>query len=97
MSLAPAATDVPASAETPAGMTWPKFRRWAVRRLIALLVVLTLYVLSIGPMWWEWYSGMYVSTGGNYWVIAIYEPLRLACQIDCINSVVTAYIEWWIL
>ncbi len=97
MSLAPVATDAPAPTETPAGTSWPKFRRWAVRRLIALLVALTLYVLSIGPMWWAWYSGMYVSTEGNYWVIAIYEPLRLACQIDWVNSIVTAYIEWWIL
>ena len=97
MSLAPAAADAPAPTETPVGTSWPKFRRWAVRRLIALLIALTLYVLSIGPMWWEWYSGMYVSTSGNYWVIAIYEPLRLACQIDWVNSIVTAYIEWWIL
>ena len=62
-----------------------------------MAVLLTLYVLSIGPMWWAWYSGMYVSTGSNYWVIAFYEPLRLACQIDCVNSVVKSYIEWWIL
>ena len=79
----------------PTGLTWPKFRRWAKRRAIALLVLMTLYVLSIGPMWWAWYSGMYVSTTVNYWVIAFYEPLRLACQIDWINSGVTAYIEWW--
>ena len=95
MSLAPAASDVPAPTEKAVGPTWSKFRRWAVRRLIVMLVLLTLYVLSIGPMWWAWYSGMYVSTEGNYWVIAIYEPLRLACHIDCVNSFVTAYIEWW--
>ncbi len=97
MSLAPLASDVPAPTEKTAGMTRSKFRRWAVRRLIAMVLLTMLYVLSIGPMWWEWYSGMYVSTGGNYWVIAIYEPLRLACQIEFINSIVTAYIEWWIL
>ncbi len=75
--------------------TWPKFRRWAIRRLIGLIVVIAVYVLSIGPMWWAWYSGMYVSTEDNYWVIAIYEPLRQACRIEWINSFVTAYIEWW--
>jgi hypothetical protein len=63
--------------------------------MIVLAVLVTLYVLSIGPMWWAWYSGMYVSTTADYWVIAFYEPLRMACQIEWINSLVTAYIEWW--
>ena len=75
----------------------PKVRRWAVKRLIALAVLTTLYVLSIGPMWWVWYSGMYVSTESNYLVIVFYEPLRLACHIEWIDRIVTAYIEWWIL
>lgn len=79
----------------PTGLTWLKFRRWAVRRGLTLTVLLTLYMLSIGPMWWVWYSGMYVSTAADYWVIAFYEPLRLACRIEWIDSFVTAYIEWW--
>lgn len=95
MSLAPATSEVAAPTETPVGLTWPKFRRWARRRLIVTVVLLTFYVLSIGPMWWAWYSGMYVSTEANYWIIAFYEPLRLVCQIDWVNSVVMAYIEWW--
>lgn len=76
-------------------MTWPNFRRRVVRHVILLTILLTLYVLSIGPMWWSWFSGMYLATESNYWVIAFYEPLRLACQIEVVNSVVTAYIEWW--
>ena len=76
-------------------LTWPKFRRWLLRRLLATAVLLMLYVLSIGPMWWVWYSGMYVETDANYWVIAIYEPLRQACRIEWVNSIVTSYIEWW--
>ncbi|MFM9963858.1 MAG: hypothetical protein ACKV2Q_21875 [Planctomycetaceae bacterium] len=95
MSLAPTPSDIPASTEKPVGLTWPKFRRWAIRRLIVLTVSMTLYVLSIGPMWWAWFSGMHVSTERNYWVIAFYEPLRLLCQIEWINTIVTAYIEWW--
>lgn len=95
MLIKPSAAETPPEATSPTGLTWPKLRRWAVRRTIALLVLLTLYVLSIGPMWWAWYSGMYVSTEADYWVIAFYEPLRLACQFEWIDSVVTAYIEWW--
>lgn len=89
------AAETPIAAAQPPGLTWPKFRAWAMRRLVVLLVLLTLYVLSIGPMWWAWYSGMYVSTVADYWIIAFYEPLRLACQIEWIDSLVTGYIEWW--
>lgn len=95
MLIEPSAVESPPEAAPSTGLTWPKFRRWAVRRVIVLAVLLTLYVLSIGPMWWAWYSGMYVSTEADYWVIAFYEPLRIACQIEWIDSLVTAYIEWW--
>lgn len=97
MSLAAPVSDTPIQAAPPTGLTWAKFRRWAVRRSIVLAVLTTLYVLSIGPMYWIWYSGMYVSTEANYWVIAFYEPLRLACHIEWVDRIVTAYIEWWIL
>lgn len=95
MSFATSAAETPVAAALPSKRTWRKFRRWAVRRLIVLTVLLTLYVLSIGPMWWAWYSGMYVSTSSDYWVIAFYEPLRMACQIEWIDSIVTACIECW--
>ena len=76
-------------------LTWSSWRRWVLRRILATFILLTLYVLSIGPMWWVWYSGMYVETETNYWVIAIYEPLRQACRIEWVNSAITWYIEWW--
>lgn len=95
MALEPSAAESPQEVARPAGLTWPKFRRWALRCLVLLIALLTLYVLSIGPMWWAWYSGMYVSTEQDYWVIAFYEPLRVACEFEWIDSVVTAYIEWW--
>lgn len=60
-----------------------------------LAVLFSLYVLSIGPMWWAWYSGMYVDTESNYWVIALYEPLHLACGIEWVNRIIAAYIAWW--
>ena len=95
MCIAPPISETTIAVSPPTGLTWLKFRRWAVRRVLALTVLLTLYLLSIGPMWWVWYSGMYVSTSADYWVIAFYEPLRVACRIEWIDSVVTAYIEWW--
>lgn len=76
-------------------LAWPDVRRFVIRRFIALVVLLALYTLSIGPMWWMWYSGMYLETETNYWVIAAYEPLRQACRVEIINDIVTAYIVWW--
>lgn len=95
MSSSSLDAETPLATATPTRWTWAKFRQWAIRRIIALAVLTTLYVLSIGPMWWAWYSGMYVSTESDYWVIAFYEPLRQACRIEWIDSLVTAYIEWW--
>ena len=57
MLLVSPAIETPVAAAQTTKLTWLKFRRWAVRRLIVLTVLLTLYVLSIGPMWWVWYSG----------------------------------------
>ncbi len=76
----------------PIASSW---KRRVIRHLLLWVVLLTVYVLSIGPMWWAWYSGTFVSTEANYWIIAVYEPLRLACNVDWINAIVTAYIEWW--
>jgi hypothetical protein len=97
MTSAPSTLASHAPNAPPAVRLRPSFRRRVVRSALLLVILLTLYVLSIGPMWWAWYSGMYVSTENNYWVIAFYEPLRVACHIEWINDIVTAYIEWWIL
>lgn len=82
-------------ASLPAAGAFTVWRRRIGRQLLLWGIFLTFYFLSIGPMWWVWYSGMYVSTEANYWVIAFYEPLRLACEIDAVNSAVVAYVEWW--
>lgn len=96
MSQPPAlSVPTPAITSQPSRLTWLKVRRILLRRFLATVVLLTLYVLSIGPMWWVWYSGMYLETEANYWAVAIYEPLRQACRIEWVNSIVTSYIEWW--
>lgn len=97
MTPAPSTLASPAPNAPSAARPGLSFRRRVARCALLLAILLTLYVLSIGPMWWAWYSGMYVSTDANYWVIAFYEPLRVACHIEWINTIVTAYIEWWIL
>ncbi|MFN0198288.1 MAG: hypothetical protein ACKVT0_16190 [Planctomycetaceae bacterium] len=62
--------------------------------LVRMLLILTIYVLSIAPMFWMWYESMYLS--GPRWVARLYYPLALACNIFPIFSKwINAYIVWW--
>jgi len=58
-----------------------------------LLVVV--YALSIGPMFWQWYEAQYLS--GSKLVVALYEPLLYATRIPIIEKLLNDYINWWIL
>jgi len=71
-----------------------------VRRLISRIVrrvslLLLVYVLSIGPMFWYWYESMYL--GGSELIAKFYFPLLWTCQNDFIRDCVNRYIELWIL
>jgi hypothetical protein len=65
------------------------------RILVRVLVYLTLYVLSIGPMFWKWYGAMHLEQ--NDLIVAFYLPLLFACRIEFISDVVNWYIGLWIL
>ncbi len=70
--------------------------RWITRSLLKLTIILVLYVLSIGPMFWYWYEAMYV--GGSIFVLAFYQPLLFACQKNkFVHAFVNDYIDLWIL
>lgn len=58
-------------------------------------ICLTWYVLSIGPMYWQWHHS--VVHGDNSLVEVFYRPLVYACQIPPVGYVVNAYIELWVL
>ncbi len=65
------------------------------KRLMATMIVLAVYVLSIGPMFWSWYESKYL--GGSPLVAAIYEPLLWTTEYPLIRHILNAYIDWWIL
>lgn len=72
----------------------PRSRFWAI--LIQIVVTCVLYVLSIGPLYWQWYAGKYVS--GPTVIAAIYEPLWLLCGwFPPLGELVNWYVSWWIL
>jgi hypothetical protein len=66
-----------------------------IRSTISFLAFVVLYVLSIGPMFWYWYEATYL--GGPRWIVAFYEPLRLATRFCFFEDLINDYINWWIL
>ena len=56
---------------------------------------LSLYVASIGPMFWYWYEANHL--GGMEPIYAFYYPLLMLCEIEWIRDLVNAYIRFWIL
>ncbi len=75
----------------------PRLTRWQaiLIQLKWTWICLTWYVLSIGPMYWQWYHA--VVQGEPSVIEAFYRPLIYACQIPPIGAVVNAYIELWVL
>ena len=70
-------------------------RRFSTRRVAALLaVVWVLYALSIGPMYWTWYSASYIR--GPSWVPALYGPLQFVGEhVPVFGRWIDDYIWWW--
>jgi hypothetical protein len=62
-----------------------------------MLILFGFYVLSIGPMYWRWYSGKYGN--GSAYIAAFYEPLWILCVKfpwlgDWVDSYVWIWNEW---
>jgi hypothetical protein len=73
-----------------------RLSRYLVRFAIQIPIFLTLYVASIGPMFWHWYRAHYM--GGSPYVAMFYYPLLRLCQeSDSLRYLVNIYIDWWIL
>lgn len=79
--------------------TRPESGRWLGACLIRLFlipwVLIVLYVLSIGPLFWVWHEAYYMD--GNKWIVLFYMPLLLACEIDPVGELVNWYIGLWIV
>lgn len=73
--------------------------RWSLTAYLAglacrMLVLFGFYTLSIGPMYWRWYSGKYIN--GSTLVAAFYEPLWiLAGLFPWFGDWINAYIRLW--
>lgn len=88
---------LPESAGPPPEMAGPRgWRRWLEITLLDTFIVLSLYVLSIGPLYWQWYSAKFVD--GPSALAAFYEPLFLtANSIPAFGDWMDRYVRWWII
>ena len=66
-----------------------------MRFALQTAILLVLYVLSIGPMFWYWFEAIHGD--GSKYIAAFYTPLLYACEIDPIRDFVNWYIDLWIL
>ena len=85
------------SSSAAASLSVTKFdlRAYILRRVWHSVMYLTWYVLSIGPMFWQWHHAQMQSEPS--FIEFFYRPLAYACKVPIINDVVNAYINLWIL
>lgn len=70
-------------------------RRYIIKSLIQITIVLSIYVLSIGPLFWNWFSSYHSMSSPFY--ATFYMPLLLACDyIPPLSDGVNWYINLWI-
>ncbi len=69
-------------------------RQFPIRIRTQVAFVIVLYVLSIGPMFWQWYEAE--NFGDAPLIRIFYAPLRLACAVPFVENCLNRYINWWI-
>lgn len=91
------ATKAPSAAYAPSEDDTPRAERaWWVRALERASVYFAIYVLSLGPMYWHWWEGKYMS--GSRLVAAFYEPLLLLSGwIPPLGWFINAYVHIWVM
>ncbi|WP_417397472.1 hypothetical protein [Gimesia chilikensis] len=88
-------TSAPDLPETETALPQPSRRRYIISYLIQLAIFLTIYILSIGPLFWQWFAS-YHSMSSPFFA-AFYMPLLLACDLcPPLADGVNWYINLWI-
>ncbi len=72
--------------------TWGGYLRFLAQRVFLYSV---LYVLSIGPFYWQWYGSRFV--GGSAVVAAFYQPLVILAEwVPPFRDWIDWYVYLWI-
>jgi len=77
---------------SPRGLTPLEFAASVYNRVVILMLI---YVLSIGPMYWEWVDSMYLQ--GHPAVARFYYPLLILCDlIPPLGDLINWYLSFWV-
>ncbi|WP_145215561.1 hypothetical protein [Gimesia alba] len=88
---APVLPDQKQPADLPKWSWW----RYMIKSLIQVTILFSLYVLSIGPFFWQWYASF--NSMSSPFFASFYMPLLLACDfIPPLSDGVNWYINLWI-
>lgn len=79
----------------PDGAGQVSLREWVLRVIERSFLLLAVYVLSIGPMYWHWYGARFA--GGSILLAAFYEPLIFIAQLfPAFGRWMDWYVSLWI-
>ncbi|MEZ6067670.1 MAG: hypothetical protein R3B90_18610 [Planctomycetaceae bacterium] len=80
--------------EAEAGNSWGSVADYLIGLTARMTVLFGLYVLSIGPMYWKWYSSKFVDD--SPWIAAFYEPLwKLSHYVPWLGGWIDFYVTLW--
>lgn len=86
---------VPAADDQPAEPESFQWRSWLWGFVQRMFIMLSLYVLSIGPMYWHWYGGRFAE--GSKLIAAFYEPLYImALAFPRFGEWMDWYVSLWV-
>jgi hypothetical protein len=72
-----------------------RFKKLLTRLATRVFILLVIYVLSIGPMYWKWEDAM--MTGDNDSLLIFYMPLMVASELsETFRTLINGYIELWV-
>jgi hypothetical protein len=84
-----------APAPTPDAEGSREFRGWLFGLIQRIFLLVGIYVLSIGPMYWHWYGGRFA--GGSQLIAAFYEPIFVvATLVPWFGKWMDWYVGLWI-
>lgn len=73
----------------------PTWRSWCVVSFQQLVIMWSVYILALGPIYWAWFDGKYGT--GSAALAAFYEPLWILAGIfPALGEWINWYIEFWI-
>jgi hypothetical protein len=83
------------AAEAPDARPSSDFRGWLFGLIQRVFLLVGIYVLSIGPMYWHWYGGRFGE--GSQFIAAFYEPIfMLVSFVPWFGEWMDWYVGLWI-